>query len=102
MASSPGFLSYSNLDFEDAFDKMARSAGVSEISEVIDRFKTQNITWTSLNNQQANAEKDVREMGVIKEDLEKKFSEVKYLGQDDTGDMREKIEEIELVIGRDH
>ena len=30
---------YSNADFEDAFDKMARSAGVSELSEIIERFR---------------------------------------------------------------
>ena len=89
---------YSVLDFEEAFNKMARSAGVSDIAEVVERFRTQNQTSSSLTNQQSNAETDVREMGVLKEDLERRYSEVKFLGQDDIGDAREKIDEIELLI----
>ena len=77
---------------------MARTAGVSDIAEVVERFRTQNQTSSSLTNQQSNAETDVREMGVLKEDLERRYSEVKFLGQDDIGDAREKIDEIELLI----
>ena len=97
-AGSSSSSEYSTLDFEDAFNKMARSAGVSEVSEVVDRFRTQKQTCSSLGDQQSNAETDVREMGVIKEDLEREYNEVKFLGQDDSGDSREKIEEIELLI----
>ena len=83
---------YSNLDFEDAFNRMARSAGVSDLSEVIDRFKTQKLTWSSLGDQQSAAENDVREMGALKDNLEKQYNEVKFLGQDDNGETREKVE----------
>ena len=89
---------YSNHDFEEAFTKMERSAGVSELSEVIERFRTQKQTQSSLENSQSNAETDVREMGVLKEDLERQYAEVRYLGQDDNVEMREKLDEIELLI----
>ena len=89
---------YSVNDFDEAFNKMARSAGVSDIAEVVERFRTQKQTSSSLHDQQSTAETDVREMGVLKEDLEREYNEVKFLGQDDVGDSREKIEEIELVI----
>ena len=51
---------YSNADFEDAFGKMSRAAGVGELSEIIERFRTQNLTCTSLTNQQSNSETDVK------------------------------------------
>jgi hypothetical protein len=69
--------------FEDAFSKMARSAGVSEVEEVIDRFKTQNTTNKVLEEQSDKAEMDIRDMGVLKEELEKEFTHTKFLGQDD-------------------
>ena len=56
---------------------MARSAGVSDIGDVVDRFRTQKSTFASLEEQQTAAESDVREMGKLKEDLEKNFGEVR-------------------------
>ena len=56
---------------------MARSAGVSDIGDVVDRFRTQKTTFASLEEQQTAAESDVREMGKLKEDLEKEFAEVR-------------------------
>ena len=62
---------YTVNDFDEAFNKMSRSAGVSEIAEVVERFRTQKLTSSSLHDQQSTAETDVREMGVLKEDLER-------------------------------
>ena len=76
MASSQSSL-YSNSDFEAAFTSMARAAGVSDISHVVDRFRTQKSTYASLEDQQSSAESDVREMGKLKEELEKEFAEVR-------------------------
>ena len=56
---------------------MARAAGVSEVSEVIERFKTQKQTFSVLEEQQTQAETDVRDMGIKKEELDKEFSEVR-------------------------
>ena len=76
MASVPSSI-YSNSDFDAAFTSMARSAGVSDIGDVVDRFRTQKSTFASLEEQQTAAESDVREMGKLKEDLEKNFGEVR-------------------------
>ena len=76
MASASSSI-YSNSDFDAAFTSMATSAGVSDIGDVVDRFRTQKSTFASLEEQQTAAESDVREMGKLKEDLEKKFAEVR-------------------------
>ena len=57
---------------------MARAAGVSEVSEVIERFKTQKQTYKVLEEQQSQSETDVRVMGIQKEELEKEFVEVRF------------------------
>ena len=64
-------------EFENAFNRMARAAGVSEVSEVIERFRTQKQTFSVLEEQQTQAETDVREMGIKKEELDKEFVEVR-------------------------
>ena len=64
-------------DFEEAFNKMARAAGVSHIPEVIERFRTQKQTFSILEHQQTQAESDVRDMGLKKEELEKEYVEVR-------------------------
>ena len=57
---------------------MARAAGVSEVSEVIERFRTQKQTYKVLEEQQSQSETDVRVMGIQKEELEKEFVEVRF------------------------
>ena len=69
--------------FQDAFTRMARSAGVSEIEEVIDRFRTQQDTNKTLEEQSDQAEKDIRDMGQEKDTLEQEFQQTKFLGQDE-------------------
>ena len=64
----------------------------------MERFRTQKSTHASLDYQQTSAETDVREMGKMKEDLERDLADVRYIGQDDSGDMREKINQMELVM----
>ena len=69
--------------FQDAFTRMARSAGVSEIEEVIDRFRTQQDTNKTLEEQSDQAENDIRDMGQEKDTLEQEFQQTKFLGQDE-------------------
>ena len=69
--------------FQDAFTRMARSAGVSEVEEVIDRFKTQQDTNKTLEEQSDQAESDIRDMGQEKDVLEQEFQVTKFLGQDE-------------------
>ena len=62
---------------------MARSAGVSEVEEVIDRFKTQQDTNKTLEEQSDQAESDIRDMVQEKDVLEQEFQVTKFLGQDE-------------------
>ena len=77
MRSSSQSSTYSNSDFEAAFTSMARSAGVADIGEVVERFRTQKSTNASLDYQQTSAETDVREMGKTKEELENDLADVR-------------------------
>ena len=70
-------------EFEDAFARMKKAAGVSEIDEVIRRFSTQNKTASILEGQMRLAETDVRTLGELKESLQKEWEQVRYLGQDE-------------------
>ena len=62
---------------------MARSAGVSEVEEVIDRFKTQQDTNKTLEEQSDQAENDIRDMGQEKDILDQEFQVTKFLGQEE-------------------
>ena len=62
---------------------MKKAAGVSEIDEVINRFRTQNKTASILEGQMRLAETDVRTLGELKESLYKEWEQVRYLGQDE-------------------
>ena len=75
---------------------MKKAAGVSDIEEVITRFATQNKTAQILENQMKNAETDVRTLGELKESLQKEWELVRYLGQDEDIQIRDKFEEMEL------
>ena len=70
-------------EFEDAFARMKKAAGVSEIDEVIHRFSTQNKTASILEGQMRLAETDVRTLGELKESLQREWEQVRYLGQDE-------------------
>ena len=78
-----GDTTVSLTQFQDAFTRMARSAGVSEVEEVIDRFKTQQDTNKTLEEQSDQAENDIRDMGQEKDLLEQEFQVTKFLGQDE-------------------
>ena len=84
--------------FQDAFTRMARSAGVSEIEEVIDRFRTQQDTNKTLEEQSDQAEKDIRDMGQEKDTLEQEFQQTKFLGQDEDVGALIKLEEMSESI----
>ncbi|XP_023346861.1 uncharacterized protein LOC111715727 [Eurytemora carolleeae] len=56
--------------YEEAFTKMKRAAGVSSTQEVVKRFETQEGTGNHLQDLQSRAEKEIRDLGVVKESLE--------------------------------
>merc|ERR1719510_525921 len=85
--------------YEEAFSKMKRAAGVSEIEEVVHRFETQEETTNHLLELQNRAEKEIRDLGVVKEKLEAEWELVKFMGQEENTELREKMEDLEDNIG---
>ena len=98
-----------NEELSETFSaRMKRAAGVSEIDEVVNRFSTQEQTATILGGQMNRAETEVtveavdpsqvRLMGERKESLQTEWEEVRYLGQDEDMELKERMEEMVLDI----
>ena len=64
-------------DYAEAFEQMKRAAGVNEIDEVIDRFKTQGRTSEILDGQNEKAKEDVKRLSEIKEELQETWEKVR-------------------------
>ena len=62
--------------------------GVSDIDEVVRRFETQEETAHHLQELQARAEKEIRDLGVVKEKLEAEWELVKFMGQEENTELR--------------
>ena len=56
---------------------MKRAAGVNEIDEVIERFRTQGKTLEILEGQNEKAKQDVKKLSEIKEDLQETWEKVR-------------------------
>merc|ERR1711884_691101 len=69
--------------YEEAFSRMKKAAGVSDIDEVVRRFETQEETTNHLLELQTRAEKEIRDLGAIKEKLEAEWELVKFMGQEE-------------------
>ena len=67
--------------YEDAFGRMKKAAGVSDVDEVVRRFETQEETASHLQELQARAEKEIRDLGAVKERLESEWGTAKFMGQ---------------------
>lgn len=84
--------------YEEAFARMKKAAGVSDVDEVVRRFETQGETAKHLQELQARAEKEIRDLGVVKERLEAEWELVKFMGQEENIELREKMEDLEYQI----
>ena len=62
--------------------------GVSDVDEVVRRFETQEETANHLQELQARAEKEIRDLGVVKEKLEAEWELVKFMGQEENTELR--------------
>ncbi len=60
---------------------MKKAAGVSDVEEVVRRFETQEETTRHLQELQTRAEKEIRDLGAVKEKLESEWEVVKFMGQ---------------------
>ena len=66
-------------EYATAFDQMKRAAGVNEISEVIERFKTQGQTSEILEVQNEKAKVDVMKLSKVKEELQNTWEKVRWV-----------------------
>ena len=64
-------------DYAEAFEQMKRAAGVNEIDEVIERFRTQGKTLKILEGQNEKAKQDVKKLSEIKEELQETWEKVR-------------------------
>lgn len=64
-------------DYAEAFDQMKRAAGVNEIDEVIERFRTQGRTSEILEAQNEKAKGDVKKLSEVKEELQETWEKVR-------------------------
>ena len=64
-------------DYAEAFDQMKRAAGVNEIDEVIERFRTQGRTSEILEGQNEKAKEDVKKLSEVKEELQETWEKVR-------------------------
>lgn len=85
-------------EVEEAFSKMKRAAGVSQVQEVIQRFGSQRATAHLLDHQQLKAKQEVLLLTNQKERLVAEWDEVKLLGQDEQQAVTERIEDMDLDI----
>ena len=59
---------------------------------IILRFETQEDTGKHLQELQNRAEKEIRDLGAVKEKLEAEWELVKFMGQEENTELREKLE----------
>lgn len=85
--------------YEEAFARMKKAAGVSDVDEVVRRFETQEETTKHLLELQNRAEREIRDLGAVKEKLEAEWELVKFMGQEENTELREKMEDLEDKIG---
>ena len=64
-------------DYVELFEQMKKAAGVTEVKEVIDRFKTQGETATVLETQNDQAKEEVMRLTKMKEELQAQWEKVR-------------------------
>ena len=69
-----------------------------DIISILDRFETQEDTGKHLQELQNRAEKEIRDLGAVKEKLEAEWELVKFMGQEENTELREKLEILEEDI----
>jgi len=77
---------------------MKRAAGVNEISEVVERFKTQGQTSEILEVQNEKAKVDVMKLSKVKEELQNTWEKVRYAGQSENTEINDRCNDLGLDI----
>ena len=106
---------YDESEYIEAFNQMKRSAGVDEVEDVIERFRTQGQTSQILATQNERAKDDVMKLSQTKEQLQSTWEKVRfafdsslnqllnifiprYIGQSEDIEAKEKCADLELDI----
>ena len=74
-SSASSYLAVS--DYVELFEQMKKAAGVTEVKEVIERFRTQGETATVLETQNDQAKEEVMRLTKIKEELQAQWEKVR-------------------------
>ena len=69
---------YDESEYTEAFNQMKRSAGVDEVEDVIERFRTQGQTSEILATQNERAKDDVMKLSQTKEQLQSTWEKVRF------------------------
>ena len=69
---------YDESEYIEAFNQMKRSAGVDEVEDVIERFRTQGQTSEILATQNERAKDDVMKLSQTKEQLQSTWEKVRF------------------------
>ena len=83
MRPTEGFQSSSSTcsrpvsDYVELFEQMKKAAGVTEVKEVIERFRTQGETATVLETQNEQAKEEVMRLTKMKEELQSQWEKVR-------------------------
>ena len=64
-------------DYVELFEQMKKAAGVTEVKEVIERFRTQGETAAVLETQNDQAKEEVMRLTKIKEELQAQWEKVR-------------------------
>ena len=64
-------------DYIDLFEQMKKAAGVSQVQDVIERFRTQGETTQVLESQNDKAKEEVRKLSTLKEELQENWEKVR-------------------------
>jgi hypothetical protein len=67
--------------YEEAFEKIYEETGVKSMQEVVERYKGQGEKSRRLNQDKIDAQEKIAKLRDEKENLIKKFEEMKYSGE---------------------
>jgi len=81
--------------YEDAFEKIKEETGVNSMNEVVDRYKGQGEKTDRLEQDKKDAQEKIAKLKDEKDNLMKKFEEMKYSGEQKMSEGQRIIEEYE-------
>lgn len=81
-------------DYEEAFRKLKEVTGVIDANEIIQKFKTQGLTTSSLEDLQASYSRRIEELKSAREDLKRRLEQQRFVRDRDLPERR-RLDQIE-------